>query len=97
VTVSPDGRMTAIASCQSSALTFSRGPVRASIKEIREKSGETLILETTTGKLLHQIRVAEELELLGLTFSPNGKHIAVGGFGTVRVWEVGSEKAIRQF
>jgi WD40 repeat protein len=54
-------------------------------------------VDTATGKLFHQMSVDEELEFLGLTFSPDGKRLAVGGFGTIRVWEVGTEKASWQF
>ena len=89
VAVSPDGSKTAV--------SFWHRVNTGTVQEMRDISADILIVETATGKLLQQMHVDEELELLGLTFSPDGKHLAVGGFGTVRLWEVGVEKAVRQF
>jgi WD40 repeat protein len=56
-----------------------------------------MILETSTGKLLHQSDLMEARFFHYLAFSPDGKRIAAGGVGPVRVWEVGTEHAARQF
>ena len=55
-----------------------------------------MILETRTGKLLHQADV-EDNNRLHLAFSPDGKLLAAGGTWTARVWEVGTARAVRQF
>jgi WD40 repeat protein len=56
-----------------------------------------MILETATGKLLQQCELADPYLLGRITFSPDGKLLAAGGWGIIRVWEVGSEKAALQF
>jgi RNA polymerase sigma factor (sigma-70 family) len=56
-----------------------------------------LILETATGKLIHQTEVDDGTLFHRLVFSPDGKLVATGGQGTVSVWEVGTEKVVWQF
>jgi WD40 repeat protein len=55
-----------------------------------------MILETATGKLLHQIDPGPE-SMEQLAFSPDGKVLAAGGVWTVGLWDVGSGKALAQF
>jgi WD40 repeat protein len=52
-------------------------------------------METMTGKLLSQSDVDDD-HLWQITFSSDGKRLAAGG-ATVRVWEVGTEKATWAF
>ncbi len=55
-----------------------------------------MIMETMTGKLLSQSDVDDDY-IWQITFSSDGKRLAAGGTWTVRVWEVGTEKAAWEF
>jgi WD40 repeat protein len=62
-----------------------------------------MVLDTATGKLLHKTSFVEQdqgdslLVKLPLAFSPDGKLLAWGGNWTIKVWEVGTEKAAWEF
>jgi RNA polymerase sigma factor (sigma-70 family) len=87
--ISPDGSKTAFA--------FSHRVVGGPVTELRHLSGDILIIDTATGKPLQQMHIERDLKMQALTFSPDGKHLAMGGFGTVRVWELGRDKAVHEF
>ena len=83
VAVSPDGTKIAFGQESSRSPGFGGGP--------HLHSGRLMILETATGKLLHQSEVEDGQAFFNcLAFSPDGKRVAAGGIGAVRVWEVGS-------
>jgi RNA polymerase sigma factor (sigma-70 family) len=54
-----------------------------------------MVLETATGKLLHQSDLDDNYGSPSLAFSPDGKLVGLGGWRTTRVWEVGKETPIR--
>jgi RNA polymerase sigma factor (sigma-70 family) len=88
VAVSPDG----------SKIAFAVAKNRPSGFGVRSRVGLTrfMVLETRTGKLLHQADVEDE-DFRELTFSPDNKLLAAGGTWTGRVWRIGTEKAEHQF
>jgi WD40 repeat protein len=55
-----------------------------------------LVLDTATGKLLHQADAEDEC-FEEMAFSPDGKRLAAGGWWTVHVWDVGTAKAAKVF
>jgi RNA polymerase sigma factor (sigma-70 family) len=87
VALSPDGGRIAFG-----VRKYRQPPAGGQVTEYRR----VMILETMTGKLLHQADV-EENNLLHLAFSPDSKLLAAGGAWTARVWEVGTARAARQF
>jgi WD40 repeat protein len=89
VAVSPDGSLIAF------GLAQQRPPGPGGGAYIR--SGILMILETATGKVVHQTEVDDDSAFRFPTFSPDGKQVAAAGWTTVRVWQVGTEKAIHQF
>jgi WD40 repeat protein len=58
-----------------------------------------VILETTSGKILHQIDVEEGYDgyFESLSFSPDGKLLAAGGRWTLRLWNVETGKNAGKF
>jgi RNA polymerase sigma factor (sigma-70 family) len=89
VAVSPDGNSIAFAVAKNRPSGFGGGRARVGLTRF-------MILETRTGKLLHQADVEDE-DFRALTFSPDGKLLAAGGTWTVRVWRIGTEKALHHF
>jgi WD40 repeat protein len=60
-------------------------------------SGRTRVWDTATGKLLHES--AEECDkerVVALTFAPNGNLVVADNNGTIRVWDVNTEKTLRE-
>jgi RNA polymerase sigma factor (sigma-70 family) len=55
-----------------------------------------LVLETATGKPVHEADVEDDAVEV-IAFSPDGKRLAGGGRWTVRVWDMGAGKAARVF
>jgi RNA polymerase sigma factor (sigma-70 family) len=55
-----------------------------------------MVLETETGKVLHQSDVEGE-DFDQIAFSADGKRLAAGGHWTIGVWNVGTEKAAWRF
>jgi RNA polymerase sigma factor (sigma-70 family) len=88
VAVSADGNSIAFAVAKDVASGFGRHRQTGQIR--------LMVLGTRTGKLLHQVDVDDE-DFRELVFSPDGKLLAAGGMWTVRVWEVGKEKAVGKF
>ncbi len=59
-------------------------------------TGRLMLLETATGRLLHQVKREEDV-FQTLAFSPDGKYLAAGGRWEVRVWNVGTGKESAKF
>jgi RNA polymerase sigma factor (sigma-70 family) len=55
--------------------------------------GRLMILETATGKLLHDCYVPDPQFFRHICFSPDGKLIGGCGYARIRVWEVGTQQA----
>ena len=55
-----------------------------------------MLVESMTGKLLHQVDVDDE-SFRQIKFSPDGKLLAAGGGWTVRVWGVRTGREVCQF
>jgi RNA polymerase sigma factor (sigma-70 family) len=85
VAVSPDGSRIAF------GLDAAHAPGLGGGQYLR--TGRLMIFETATGKLLHQSDLPDERDLIHrLAFNADGKLIAAGGMGSVRVWEMGTAK-----
>src|SRR5262249_28650858 len=63
---------------------------------LRPWISRVLVLETATGKLIHEAN-GEDDAVEVIAFSPDGKRLAGGGRWMVRVWDVGAGKAARVF
>jgi WD40 repeat protein len=87
---SPDGTKIAL------ALNRRQGKGAADMGLV-ERQSRLMILETATGKLLHQSEVGDPQFFRQICFSPDGKLLAACGWNTIRVWEVGTEKAKWEF
>jgi RNA polymerase sigma factor (sigma-70 family) len=90
VAVSADGSQIAF------ALDWLRNPGLGGGQYVR--TARIMIFETMTGKLLHEIELAEEQAFFSrLQFSRDGKLLAAGGVGSVQVWQLDNPKETRRF
>jgi RNA polymerase sigma factor (sigma-70 family) len=63
---------------------------------IVDDRGVVQILETATGKVVKNLSVGTDPVIAALTFSPDGKHLAVAGSTTVlSVWDIDTGKVVK--
>jgi hypothetical protein len=92
------------------ALSFDGSKIAFAVADHKGRSHTTLgdpvdylvsvmVLDTATGKLVHKTDIVEldQGATLPLAFSPDGRLLAWGGNWTIKVWEVGTEKAAWEF
>ena len=93
--VTSDGSKVAIAVAKSQGVGLKQ-KLRTVLGVVR-----VMVLESATGKLLHQMDVEADIERYpfpaALAFSPDGKRLALGGPWTISVWELGTDKAAWEF